>query len=102
MKPIALTGIKPTGKPHIGNYLGMYRPALDLMKNYQGMYFVADYHALTSLHDPNQLREHVYEVLPAGWRWGSTRTMPFSSVNLTSLKSPSSPGSYPASPQKVC
>jgi len=66
MKPIALTGIKPTGKPHIGNYLGMYRPALDLMKNYQGMYFVADYHALTSLHDPNQLREHVYEVA-ASW-----------------------------------
>ena len=40
MKPIALTGIKPTGRPHIGNYLGMYRPALDLMDDYLGMYFV--------------------------------------------------------------
>lgn len=66
MKPIALTGIKPTGNPHIGNYLGMYRPALDLMKNYQGMYFVADYHALTSLHDPQALKELVYEVA-ASW-----------------------------------
>lgn len=66
MKPISLTGIKPTGKPHIGNYLGMYRPALDLMKNYQGMYFVADYHALTSMHDPDTLRELVYEVA-ASW-----------------------------------
>jgi tryptophanyl-tRNA synthetase len=66
MKPIALTGIKPTGNPHIGNYLGMYRPALDLMKDYQGMYFVADYHALTSMHDPNKLRELVYEVA-ASW-----------------------------------
>jgi tryptophanyl-tRNA synthetase len=66
MKPISLTGIKPTGKPHIGNYLGMYRPALDLMKTYQGIYFVADYHALTIMHDPEALRELVYEVA-AGW-----------------------------------
>jgi tryptophanyl-tRNA synthetase len=66
MKPISLTGIKPTGKPHIGNYLGMYRPALDLMKKYQGMYFVADYHALTTMHDPETLKELVYEVA-ASW-----------------------------------
>ena len=66
MKPISLTGIKPTGRPHIGNYLGMYRPALDLMKNYQGMYFVADYHALTTMHDPASMRDLVYEVA-ASW-----------------------------------
>jgi len=66
MKPISLTGIKPTGRPHIGNYLGMYRPALDLMEKYLGMYFVADYHALTSLRDPATLRELVYEVA-ASW-----------------------------------
>ena len=66
MKPIALTGIKPTGRPHIGNYLGMYRPALDLMLNYQGMYFVADYHALTTMNDAVALRELVYEVA-ASW-----------------------------------
>lgn len=66
MKPISLTGIKPTGRPHIGNYLGMYRPALDLMKNYLGMYFVADYHALTTMHDPESLQDLVYEVA-ASW-----------------------------------
>ncbi len=66
MKPIALTGIKPTGNPHIGNYLGMYRPALSLTKDYQGMYFIADYHALTTMHDPQTLRELVYEVA-ASW-----------------------------------
>jgi tryptophanyl-tRNA synthetase len=66
MRPIALTGIKPTGNPHIGNYLGMYRPALELMKKYQGMYFVADYHALTTINDPDTLRELVYEVA-ASW-----------------------------------
>ena len=66
MKPIALTGIKPTGKPHIGNYLGMYRPALNLMADYQGMYFVADYHALTTMQDPQLLRDLVFEVA-ASW-----------------------------------
>lgn len=66
MKPIALTGIKPTGKPHIGNYLGMYRPAFELMENYQALYFVADYHALTTMRDPETLRDLVNEVA-ASW-----------------------------------
>lgn len=66
MRPIALTGIKPTGNPHIGNYLGMYHPALELTKKYQGMFFVADYHALTTIPDPDALRELVYEVA-ASW-----------------------------------
>jgi len=42
---IALTGIKPSGTPHIGNYLGMILPALELAQQYQAMYFIADYHA---------------------------------------------------------
>jgi tryptophanyl-tRNA synthetase len=66
MQPISLTGIKPTGNPHIGNYFGMYKPALALTQKYLGMYFVADYHALTSLHDPKELGELVYEVA-ASW-----------------------------------
>ena len=66
MKRIALTGIKPTGNPHIGNYLGMYRPALRLMENYLGMYFVADLHALNMMKDPEMLNALVYEVA-ASW-----------------------------------
>ncbi len=66
MKPISLTGIKPTGNPHIGNYFGMYRPAINLTEKYMGMYFIADYHALTTLHEPKVLRELVYEVA-ASW-----------------------------------
>ena len=66
MRPISLTGIKPTGNPHIGNYLGMYKPAIALTEKYLGMYFIADYHALTSLHNPNEMRELVYEVA-ASW-----------------------------------
>lgn len=59
---IALTGIKPSGQPHIGNYLGMIRPALALAQRYQGLYFIADYHALTTLHVGDQLRLHTREV----------------------------------------
>ncbi len=59
---IALTGIKPSGTPHIGNYLGMIRPALALAQRYQCLYFIADYHALTTLHVGDQLRRHTREV----------------------------------------
>lgn len=65
-KPISLTGIKPTGTPHLGNYLGMIQPALNLVQHYQPIYFIADYHALTILHDSDMLRQHTYE-LAATW-----------------------------------
>ncbi len=59
---IALTGIKPSGTPHIGNYLGMIRPALDLAERYQALYFIADYHALTTVKNGKELKELTYEV----------------------------------------
>lgn len=57
-----LTGIKPTGIPHLGNYFGAIRPALALAKEQRALYFVADYHAFTSVHDAAALRASVYEV----------------------------------------
>lgn len=51
----AVTGIKPTGVPHLGNYLGMYRPALELARDHLAFYFIADYHALT-VEAPPELR----------------------------------------------
>ena len=62
MAKIALTGIKPTGPPHIGNYLGMIKPALELAQSFQAFYFIADYHALTITRDRNQLNHRIYEV----------------------------------------
>jgi tryptophanyl-tRNA synthetase len=62
LKKIALSGIKPTGTLHIGNYLGMIKPAFDLIENYQTLYFVADYHALTTLKDKDTLNRNVYDV----------------------------------------
>lgn len=61
-KGIALTGIKPTGTPHIGNYFGAIKPAIELTKEYDARYFIADYHALNSIKDPQKINEMTYEV----------------------------------------
>jgi len=62
VKKIALSGIKPTGALHIGNYLGMIKPALDLAETYRALYFIADYHALTTVRDKQTLNQYVYGV----------------------------------------
>jgi tryptophanyl-tRNA synthetase len=62
LKQITLTGIKPTGQLHIGNYLGMIKPALELAKDFQALYFIADYHALTTVRDKKQLTHLTYQA----------------------------------------
>ena len=57
-----LSGIQPSGVLHIGNYFGMMRPAIALQKEGETFYFIAEYHALTSLRDPKQLRENSRRV----------------------------------------
>jgi tryptophanyl-tRNA synthetase len=54
-----LTGFQPTGALHIGNYFGALRPAIELQEKGEAFYFIADYHALTTVRDPAILREHV-------------------------------------------
>lgn len=51
-----LSGIQPSGVLHIGNYFGMMRPAIALQDEGETFYFIADYHALTSLRDRAALR----------------------------------------------
>ncbi len=58
----ALSGIKPTGSPHWGNYFGMIQPAVQLSKDYESFYFIADFHALTTVRDAAALREDSYGV----------------------------------------
>lgn len=54
-----LSGIKPTGRPHIGNYLGAIRQHIALQnEGHECLYFVADYHALTTVHNAEELREY--------------------------------------------
>jgi tryptophanyl-tRNA synthetase len=53
-----LTGIKPTGTPHVGNYLGAIQPAIEMVHNYeQSFLFIADYHALNSVQDGTRLHD---------------------------------------------
>ena len=62
-KPIRiLSGIQPTGVLHIGNYFGMMRPSIALQEEGEAFYFIADYHALTSIRDPQVLRENSHRV----------------------------------------
>lgn len=64
-KKIALTGIKPTGIPHIGNYLGAIAPALKLSQTCEARYFIADYHALNSCKNPEEIRLMTLEIAAA-------------------------------------
>lgn len=57
-----LSGIQPSGALHIGNYFGMMRPAVALQSEGEALYFVADYHALTSLRDAETLRTNSRRV----------------------------------------
>lgn len=59
-----LTGVKPTGLVHIGNYLGAIRPTIELSRRpgTQTWLFIADYHSLTSTPDPKKMRDMTYEL----------------------------------------
>jgi tryptophanyl-tRNA synthetase len=57
-----LSGIQPSGVLHIGNYFGMIQPAVALQEEGECFYFIANYHALTSVRDPAVLRENSRHV----------------------------------------
>lgn len=48
-KPILLSGVKPTGRPHVGNYFGALKQFVDLQNDYQAFIMLANYHALTNI-----------------------------------------------------
>lgn len=64
MKQVVLTGIKPTGTPHIGNYFGVIKKAIELSKqdDYDRFYFIADYHALNALKSADDLKRYFKEL----------------------------------------
>lgn len=57
------TGLQPSGALHIGNYLGAIKPFIDMYGEYESMLMVADYHALTSVKSPEQLRGNIIDVV---------------------------------------
>jgi len=69
---IVLTGIKPTGDLHIGNYVGAIRPAISLIKEPDILprYFIADYHALTTVQNREELHDRIYQIAAAWLAFG--------------------------------
>ncbi|MEM8710490.1 MAG: tryptophan--tRNA ligase, partial [Planctomycetota bacterium] len=61
--PTFLSGIQPSGRPHIGNYFGAIRPHIaSLEEAGEHFFFIADYHALTTIQDAEVLRTNVRDV----------------------------------------
>lgn len=58
-----LTGLQSSGTLHIGNYYGALKPFLDIYEEYDSYLMVADYHALTSLKDPQAMHENIINVV---------------------------------------
>ena len=61
-KKTLLSGVKPTGRPHIGNYFGAIKQHIALQDEGECYYFIADYHALTTIQNPAVLRENTRDV----------------------------------------
>ncbi|GAA4005295.1 tryptophan--tRNA ligase [Comamonas faecalis] len=63
-----LTGITPSGTPHLGNYAGMMRPAIAAThaQHVENFYFLADYHALIKCHEPERVHRSTLEIA-ASW-----------------------------------
>jgi len=63
--PRIFSGIQPSGAPHIGNDLGAIRNYVALQSRYEAIYCIVDFHALTSVHDPDRMRQQTLEMASA-------------------------------------
>lgn len=63
MKKRVFSGFRPTGKQHIGNYLGTIQNCVSLQQEYNCIYCVVDIHALTTLENTDTLQEDIHEMV---------------------------------------
>ncbi len=63
MKQRVFSGARPTGRQHIGNYLGAIRNYVALQEQYDCIYCIVDIHALTSLEETDRLQENIHEMM---------------------------------------
>jgi tryptophanyl-tRNA synthetase len=63
MKEVVVSGIRPTGKLHLGNYFGAFKNFLKLQEQFDSYFFIADYHSLTTHPTPGDLNASVKRVL---------------------------------------
>jgi tryptophanyl-tRNA synthetase len=63
-KKVLLSGVKPTGRPHIGNYFGAMKQFVDLLNSgqYECYFFIADYHALNLVQNAEKMRQNIYDL----------------------------------------
>lgn len=62
-KKIGLSGVKPTGRPHIGNYFGAMKQFVDLQEEFDMHVFIAEYHAMTTMHKGSELRSSIDDLV---------------------------------------
>ena len=61
-KKVMLSGVKPTGRPHIGNFFGAMKQFVELQDEYNCLVMIADLHALTTVSDPKQLKSDILDL----------------------------------------
>jgi tryptophanyl-tRNA synthetase len=61
-KKILVSGVKPTGRPHIGNYFGAMKQFLDLQKDHLCYFMIADYHALNFIQNKEEMFQNIFEL----------------------------------------
>ncbi len=61
-KKILLSGVKPTGRPHIGNYFGAMKQFVDMQDEYAALYMIADYHALNFIQDGTEMKQQILDL----------------------------------------
>jgi tryptophanyl-tRNA synthetase len=61
-KKTLISGVKPTGRPHIGNYFGAMKQFVDLQEEYNSTIFIADYHALNFIQDKSEMSKNIIDL----------------------------------------
>ena len=61
-KKTLLSGVKPTGRPHIGNYFGAMKQFVDMQNDYSCLFMLADYHALNLIQDKTEMSKQIMDL----------------------------------------
>jgi len=62
MKKKLISGVKPTGRPHIGNYFGAMRQFVEMQDQFDSTIFIADLHALTTVQNKEEMSQNILEL----------------------------------------
>ena len=86
MKEIVLSGIRPTGNLHLGNYYGAVQNFVKMQEDYNCYYFIADWHSLTTHPKPEDIQQSARTILADTWLVASTPRSQLSTYRVTCPK----------------